>query len=161
MSIWASLSTWRAVDGIVVHADPLYMAKAEGSAPLLKLLLLVLFLPFILSLIIAALFISVVLSVSNFGRGGGGLGSQLASQLLGYFLVGKLFGPPQMVPVRDFRVRDSGGAEHLVRLRGDFITGGMNVGDTVELKGYDRSGTLIFVIGNNTRLGTRIRVRRQ
>ena len=68
-------------------------------------------------------------------------------------------GPRADIPVRDIRLRDPAGQEHLVRIKGDLLSGSVAVGDDIDAGGYDRHGTLMFRRGMNKRIGTAIRVR--
>jgi hypothetical protein len=123
--------------------------------------ILVLLSPVLLGVIIAAIVVSSILSILGFGRGGPGFFSGLASQVIGFFLTSKLLGPKADLPVRDIRLRDGAGNEHLVRIRGDFIAGNVNVGDDVTVEGFNRGGTLIFWHGRNHRTRSDIRVKRR
>lgn len=151
------------VNGVVIHVDPLYMVRPEfnWSGFLIKSGLAVLFFPVILSVAIATFMISTILSVVGLGRGGPGFFSNLASQVTGFFLTSKLFGPKADVPVRDVRLRDGVGNDHLVRIRGDFVAGNVNIGDDVTVEGFNRGGTLMFRRGYNNRTRSEIRVKRR
>ncbi len=156
------LLRWRRLTGTVIAVEPPYMAKPEMDlAKLLgKLALGILFLPVILVVGATALVISVAFSVLSFGRGGGpGLFSNIASQVFSFFLIGKLFGPRREVPVRDIRLRDTSGLENLVRIQGELRAGNLNVGDEVEVEGFDRGGTLMFRRGWNKRIHSEIVVK--
>jgi hypothetical protein len=156
------LLRWRKLTGTVIAVEPPYMAKPEMDlAKLLgKLALGILLLPVILVVGATALVISVAFSVLSFGRGGGpGLFSNIASQVFSFFLIGKLFGPRREVPVRDIRLRDASGLENLVRIQGEMRAGNLNVGDEVEVEGFDRGGTLMFRRGWNKRIRSEIVVK--
>lgn len=160
-SILASLLGWTTFSGVVLHVDPPYMARPEFSWPrfLVKGGLLVLFFPLILGVVVGAFVISAISSVLGFGRRGPGFISGLASQVIGFFLTSKLLGPKADVPVRDVRLRDSGGNEHLVRIRGEVTIGNVNPGDDVTVEGFNRGGTLMFWRGRNHRTNSEIRVK--
>ncbi len=151
------------IEGTVIHIDPTYFTRPEldWSRFLGKLALGILFLPVILVVGATALVISAAFSILSFGRGGGpGLFSNIASQVFSFFLIGKLFGPRREVPVRDIRLRDASGLEHLVRIQGELRAGNLNVGDDVEVEGFDRGGTLMFRGGWNRRIRSEIVVKR-
>lgn len=148
------------VNGVATHVDPVYLARPEFS--LKKLLrrstLFIVFLPVFLPLLVAIIALSAACSILGVGRNGGFL-SNVASQFVGFVLTSKLLGPKADVPVRDVRLRDSAGDEHLVRIRGDFVSGNINVGDDVTIEGFDRGGTLMFWRGQNHRVRSDIRVK--
>ena len=160
-SILGRLLGWTGVKGVVIHVDPPYMARPEFNWPsfLVKGGLLILFLPVILGAAIGMFAISAILSIFGLRRGGSGFFSNLASQVTGFFLTSKLLGPKADVPVHDARLRDGAGNEHLVRFRGDFVMGNVNVGDDVTVEGFNRGGTLIFHRGYNHRIHSEIRVK--
>lgn len=156
------LLRWQRLSGTAIHVDPVYMSKPQKGllGHLLSVVLALAFLPLVLALVIAFYFISMSLSLSGFGnKGRPGFLSGLASHLLAFYLTGKLFGPRDQIPVRDIRVRDSAGDEYLVRIQGELTAGTVNVGDTIEVSGFNRRGTLIFSRGRNTRIGSDIRVK--
>lgn len=137
------------------------MAKPETDwlRILLKLAMGIILLPVILGVVIGALIIGITFSL--LGIGTSRFFSSLASQIIGFFLMGKLFGPKEQVPVRDIRLRDDSGLEHLVRIRGELVAGNMNVGDEVEVEGFNRRGTLMLRRGLNKRTRSEIRVKRR
>lgn len=61
-----------------------------------------------------------------------------------------------MVPVRDIRLKDKSGVEYLVRIKGDLYAGNVNVGDDIEVEGFDRRGTIMFYRGKNIRTRSEI-----
>ena len=160
-SILGRLLGWTGVKGVVIHVDPPYMARPEFNWPgfLIKGGLLILFLPVILGAAIGLFAISAILSIFGLRRGGSGFFSNLASQVTGFFLTSKLLGPKADVPVHDARLRDGAGNEYLVRFRGDFVMGNVNVGDDVSVEGFNRGGTLMFQRGYNHRIHSEIRVK--
>ena len=157
---------WRSVAGTVIAVEAPYMTKPETNSLWLlpRLVIGIFLLPFILAALIAGFIVSGMWSLFfRFGSRGDrpGFVSHLASQLLGYYLTGKLFGPKEMVPVRDIRVRDASACEHLVRIRGELSAGNVAVGDEIEVSGFNRHGTLMFQRGVNRRTRAAILVRRQ
>ena len=119
----------------------------------------ILLLPVILGVVIAGLIIGITFSI--LGIGSSKFFSGLASQIIGFFLTGKLFGSKEQVPVRDIRLRDDSGQEHLVRIRGELFAGNISVGDEVEVEGFNRRGTLMLRRGLNKRTRAEIRVKRR
>lgn len=149
----------RAVSGIVIHVDSVYMTKPESSLGkfLLKVCVALMLLPLVLILGVPLLMLSWLFGRSSRSPG---LPSGLANQFLSFWLTSKLFKKDD-VPVRDIRVRDLSGVEHLVRIRGHFITGNVNVADDVTMEGVDRGGTLMFRRGTNHRTHCEILVKLQ
>jgi hypothetical protein len=163
---------WRKLEGQVIHVEPPYMAPQDFSwgRLLIKLVLLILILLLFGKIIFAFIFsLLIVLFVIWFvfhflfpqsARGGSGCLSSLASQVVGFFLTRKMVGSPKAeVPVRDIRLRDASGQEHLVRIKGDIVSGNINVGDDVVVEGFDRQGTLKFSRGWNKRIRSEIKVK--
>ncbi len=152
---------WRKLTGTVIAVEAPYMAKSETDwlRILFKFAIGIILLPIILGAVIAALIIGITFSI--LGIGASRFFSSLASQIIGFFLVGKLFGPKEQVPVRDIRLRNDSGLEHLVRIRGELVAGNMNVGDEVEVEGFNRRGTLMLRRGKNLRTRSEIRVKRR
>jgi len=158
LGLMASLG-WRRLRGTVIAIEPPYMAKPESNW-LLKFILGIILSPFIIGLTIFLVIFSTFFSMFTGGRSGGpGLVSNIISQVVGFFLTGKLFGPKDQVPVRDIRLRDDSGQEHLVRIRGEIVAGNMNVGDVVEIEGYNRRGTLMVRRGWNKRTRSEIMIK--
>jgi hypothetical protein len=87
--------------------------------------------------------------------------STVAAQVVGFLLTRRLMGPVASVPVRDIRVRDSGGQEVLVRMKGQLVYGSVSVGDDIAVQGWDRRGMLVFRRGYNKRIRTEIKVKHQ
>ena len=146
--------------GVVTHVDPVYMTRPEFRFMRLlrRLALAILLLPVILPVLVAIFAVSGLCSILGVGRDGGFL-SNVASQSVGFLLTSKLLGPKADIPVRDVRLRDSARNEHLVRVRGDFVAGNINVGDDITVEGFNRGGTLMFWRGQNHRVGSEIRVK--
>jgi hypothetical protein len=65
------------------------------------------------------------------------------------------------VHVRDVRLRDERLQEHSVRFRGELHSGQAMVGDTIEIWGRNRGGTIMARWGYNFRTSTRIWVKYQ
>jgi hypothetical protein len=160
---------WKKIEGQVIHVEPAYMARPDFNwgGFFIKLLIagfsLLIFGPIALGFIIFFFVLSLLLSIlfpMNTSRGPGFL-SSVASQVVGFFLTSKLLGPKADIPVRDIRLRDKTGQEHLIRLKGDLISGNINVGDEIEVEGYDRRGTLMLKRGLNKRTRSEIRVKRR
>ena len=148
------------VNGVATHVDPVYMSRPQFSVArsFRKWIFFVALVPLILPLFVALLVLSAGCSIFGMGRRAGFL-SNLASQVVGFALTSRLLGPKADIPVRDVRVRDTAGNEHLVRMRGDFTAGNVNVGDDVTLEGFRRRGTVVFWRGRNHRIGADIRVK--
>ena len=146
------------VTGTIISIDPLYMAKPDARSFLSKLVIGLLLFP----LVMAAMLVSFSFSMFSSGQSNRpGVLSNIGSQMTSFFLMGKLFGPKEQVPVRDLRLQDGHGQQQLVRIKGELIAGNVNVGDEIDVQGVDRHGTLMFESGWNRRIGTEIRVRRR
>ena len=87
--------------------------------------------------------------------------SAIAVQVVSFILTRRLMGPMANVPVRDIRIRDSGGQEFLVRMKGQLTSGSVSVGDDLLVEGWDRNGMLLFRRGYNKRIRTAIKVKHQ
>ncbi len=153
---------WCRLTGTILGLDPPYMAKPEMSLAgvIGKLLIGLLLIPVFLGVMGAVMLFRFTFSLLSPGSSGRpGFFSGLASQVSGFFLTGKLFGPKEQVLVRDFRLRDSTGLEHLVRIRGELVAGNLSAGDEVDVEGYNRRGTLMFRKGMNRRTRSEIVVK--
>jgi hypothetical protein len=117
--------------------------------------------PIVIGLALSLLMVWVIVSLLFPSRKGGhsGVLSSAMSHGIGYLFSKRLTRAAADVPVRDLRVRDAGGAEHLVRLRGHVVSGSVNVGDDIRAEGPDRDGTLLLRRGWNSRINSEIRVR--
>ena len=146
------------ISGTVIAIDSIYMVKPKPMPLLLKIAIALFLLPFALGiLIVVSLF-----SMMSSGQGGQkGFLSQIGSHMATIFLVDRVFGQKEQVPVRDIRLRDIGGHEHLVRVRGELIAGTVNVGDEIDVEGTDENGTLMLERGWNKRIRTEIKVKRR
>lgn len=156
---------WRTLTGRVIAIDQPYQVTRTTNwlLVLLSLLLVLLVLPLIVSAILAAYLLRPVfrfLYPSLFATPAQGK-SGIGSQLLSFFLYGSLFGPKKTDIVRDIRLRDDQGQEHLVRVVGDLVAGNVNVGDEIEAVGWNKRGTLIFFRGRNLRTNSDILIKRQ
>ncbi len=160
---------WKTIEGQVIHIEPPYMARPDFSWIGLLIRLLVcgiaffVFGPIALGIIFAMIIFSTMLSIFfPFNRRSGpGFISSVATQFVGFFLTSKLLSPKADVPVRDVRLRDKSGQEHLIRIKGDLVVGNVNVGDEIEVEGYDRKGMLMLVRGRNKRTRSEIRIKRR
>lgn len=155
---------WRKLVGTVIVSEPPYMTKpiSHWATNFLKIALWIFLFPIVISIIGAAFMTSFLFSFLNFGRSSRpGFISSLGSQVIGFFLTGKLFGPKDQIPVRDVRIRDKNGNEHLIRIAGELLAGNFNVGDEIEAQGFDRRGTLVFYRGKNFRTGSEIIVKKK
>ena len=145
------------IQGTVIHLDPPYQARVEKGiiASAFKIFLGILFLPLTMIGYAAFTAVSWMIPGSPHRRGPGFL-----EHFLSYFMLHRMFKPPEMETVRDFRLRIDGGRERLVRIRGDFVAGNVNPGDEVVVEGPDRAGTIVFRRGMNLRTQSQILVRR-
>ncbi len=166
--IW-NLFWWTVINGTVVQVDPIYMAPPDFSWGFLfgKIILFIIAIiilgPIVIGIILGLLVASTILSFifpSRRGHGSGFL-SSIFSHAISFLFTKHLFGQKEMLSVRDIRLRDQSGQEHLVRIKGDIITGNFNIGDEIEVAGFNRSGTLMFRRGWNKRIKSEIRVKRR
>jgi len=151
----------RRLVGTVIGVDGPYLAKPETTA--LGCLATAAVLPLVAAFFVAVIPIWIVLSLL-FSRGGGGrtgLLGGIGSQFTGLLMTRGLLRREKEEPVRDVRVRDDDGDEHLVRIRGDLVAGALGPGDEVEIEGWNRRGTLMFTRGRNRRTRTELRARRR
>lgn len=107
-----------------------------------------------LSLIILVLIIFFVLSFLT-----GGLLATLLGQIFSMSMFMKSQPKDQQVQVRDVRLRDEQFQEYTVRFRGELHSGEAMVGDTVEIWGRNRGGTVVARWGYNFRTSSRIWVK--
>lgn len=175
---FAQMFRWRAIDGTVIHVSPSrvgHLTREWWEVTLRLLLFSVLLLTFgVVALAIFIVVFVVTLLFSALGslfesrnkggvtiNTGQGFFKGLASQLVSFFFIGKLFGPKATVPVCDYRLRDTDGNEHQVRIEGHVVSGSMTVGDSVLVHGYDHDGTVIARRGWNNRVSSQLSVRRR
>lgn len=167
---WREHFDWRTIDGTVIHVGLSGMIKAPRRwlRTIIKLVLvlgaIVLFGMVALAILLLVLVLGFITSLlsskdDRSGSGGGGFVQGVATQVVGFFLTRTLLGQRPMVPACDYRVRDTAGQEHLVRVEGYLHAGGMVVGDDISAQGFDRRGTLIMRRGWNKRLNTLIVVK--
>lgn len=158
---------WKKLEGRVIHIDAVYLARPDFNwgVFLFKLSLFIVAVlvigPIIIGIVLGVVLVSLILS-AIFPRGVAnrpGCLSSLATQVFGFFLSSKLRSPQADVPVRDARLRDAQGQEHLVRIKGEITSGNINAGDEVEVEGPNRNGTLVVRRGWNKRTRSEIRVR--
>ena len=156
-----TLLGWRKLIGIVIVVEPPYMATVQTGwlSFFLKLSLGILFLPILLGVVAGVMIMRMTFSFLGFGKSD--FSSGIISQMVGYFLTHRLLKPKEQISVRDVRLRDKHGQEHLVRIRGELVAGNMNVGDEIEVEGFNRRGTLMIRRGFNKRTRSEIRVRRR
>lgn len=164
--LWHFLG-WRVLKGTIIQVDPPYMGHPDfaWAGMLIKATLIIIAVIFIGPIVIGVLMgLAVVALIFAFlfpssSAHSNGCLTSLASQMVGFFLTKRMFGVKPDIPVRDFRLRDEEGQEHLVRLKGELISGNLGVGDEVELEGIDRRGTFSLRRGVNKRTRSEIRVR--
>ena len=148
------------IQGVVIHIDGPYMVKPSFNW--MKLLLFILLLPVIVGAGLAFVFVYAIWSLVFGSRSGrGGLLSNLSSQVLGFFLTGKLFGPKDQVPMLNVRLRLPSGEERHAQIKGEVLIGNFNVGDEVMLHGFTRGGMLMVAEGRNLRTNSEIRIKRR
>lgn len=148
----------RTVSGVVIFVDAPYFTKRD--MPWLISAAKVAFSVFVLGpLLIAAAFASLLLSPllrGFFGHHQRSLAAGFIRQFTISYAMTKIFRPLEQVPVRDVRVREDSGREHLIRVKGDLLSGNFNVGDEVEVTCTDKQGTLIFRHGWNRRTRSKL-----
>jgi hypothetical protein len=107
-----------------------------------------------LSGIILFLIIFIVLSLVT-----GGLLVTLLGQIFSMSSFMKTPSKDQQVQIRDVRLRDEQLHEYTVRFRGELRSGDVKAGDTVEIWGRNRGGTILARWGYNFRTSSRIWVK--
>ncbi len=169
VSWWGDLLGWKTIEGRVISMDPVYLARPDfdWSKLVWKLLLLTtLFLlvaPLLIGFVLCALVITLILSLlsPHSKKGSMGLVSKVAHHSLGLFFSTGKDKSTADIPVRDFRLMSVLGDEYLVRIKGEIVTGSINVGDELTVIGADNRGTLMFRRGWNQRIRSEIRVKQQ
>ncbi len=63
--------------------------------------------------------------------------------------------------VRDVILQDPSGQQHGVRIQGDIVAGSLNLGDDVEVEGFNRGGTIVLERGWNRSINAKIIVKRR
>ncbi len=153
--------------GTVVNVDPTYMSHPDFRWDffLIKIVIIVLAV-FIIGPIIIGIMLGLIVASAIFSfmfrsgpRQGSGFLSGIFSHILSFIFTKHLLGQKEMVSVRDIRLRDPLGQEHLIRIKGEIVSGNINVGDEIEVEGLNRGGTLIFRRGWNKRIKSEIRVK--
>jgi hypothetical protein len=149
---------WMSLTGRVIQVEAIYMATPDfpWTSFLIKLGLVsaAIYYYGVILLVALVLFLLLMWMVSKVP-----FLSTLTTQVLGFMLTRRLMGPVANVPVRDIRVRDSSGIEHLVRIKGQLTSGAVAVGDDVTVEGWNRGGMLLFRRGYNQRVRTAIKVK--
>lgn len=160
---------YKILRGTVVNVDPTYMSRPDfrWGFFLIKIVIFVISIfivgPIIIGIVIGLMVASAILSLlfSSRPKQGSGFLSNILSQMLSFIFTKHLIGQKEMVSVRDIRLRDYSGQEHLIRIKGKIVSGNINVGDEIEVEGFNRGGTLIFHRGWNKRIKSEIRVKRK
>jgi hypothetical protein len=157
----SGIESWiglRTVSGVVIAVDTPYLVKHKSSwlGSMLKVLVGVCIVgPALLAVAITSRVWSLLTPWRSQHHH-----HSFASQALGQFGISyvstMILRPSDAIPVRDIRIRDADGLEHLVRVRGDLVSGNFGVGDEVEVNGLNRNGTLMFHSGWNWRTRARI-----
>jgi len=155
--------------GTVVNVDPTYTSNPDfrWGFFLLKIIILVIAFfiigPIIIGIMLGLLVTSAIFSLlfPSRPRQGSGFLSSIFSHMLSFIFIKHLFGQKEMVSVQDIRLREHSGQEHLIRIKGEIVSGNINVGDEIEVEGFNRGGTLIFRRGWNKRIKSEIRVKRK
>ncbi len=152
---------WRSFDGRVIQAEPMYMATPDlrWGRLLLKLAIYgaaVYYFGIAILLAFAAFLVLIWLMSKVLPQG---LLTGVAIQVISFLLTRKLLGPIANVPVRDIRLRDGGGQELLIRMKGQLTSGSVAVGDDIVAEGWERSGMLLFRRGYNKRIRAAITLR--
>jgi membrane protein implicated in regulation of membrane protease activity len=151
---------WRSLDGRVIQVEPIYLANPDfhWARFFVKLAILgaAVYYYGILILAVFGVFLLLMWMLSKVP-----FLSAIAVQVVSFVLTRRLMGPMANVPVRDIRIRDSGGQEFLVRMKGQLNSGSVSVGDDVLVEGWDRNGMLLFRRGYNKRIRTAIKVKHE
>jgi curved DNA-binding protein CbpA len=155
---------WESLNGTVISIDQQYMARPEINwlAVFIKMTIGIMLLYFFFAFAVVIIVVSILSSIffSPSAIKGSGCLTGMIKQILGFSLTRFFFQPKEQVPVRDFRLRDiNSGGEHLIRIRGELISGNINVGDHIMVEGFNRNGTLIARRGWNYRTNSAINVR--
>jgi hypothetical protein len=157
------------LSGTVVNIDPIYMSNPDFRWGLF--IIKIIFFGFAI-LIIGPIVIGVVLGLaiasamfssmfsSSHSQGSGFL-SNIFGHLFNFLFTRNSFREKELISVRDIRLRDQIGQEHLVRIKGDIVSGNINVGDEIEVTGINKGGTMLFRRGWNKRIKSEIKVKRR
>ena len=159
---------WCSVSGTVIDVSQPYQIRPQGSSVgcLISLLLLPVLIFVVPSLLLAMVFITVPMKMFNmFGmgkpRGHPGFFENLLRQITGAAVNNWFANRRDPVWVRDVRLRDPSGQQHVVRVQGDIVSGSVSIGDDVDLEGYDRGGTLFLSRGWNRSVNAKIKIKRR
>lgn len=151
---------FRSISGVVIFVEgPYQMKKRSHFAVTLAKTLLGVVVFFVAGSAILAwsLFSSFSLFTRPISRqSNSSFASESAKQMSISYVMSKMFGIQEGVTVRDIRVRDLNQKEYLVRVQGELVAGNFNIGDEVDIVGFNRQGTLIFQSGWNRRTSTKI-----
>jgi hypothetical protein len=153
-SIERSWFGWTTVRGTVVHLDPTYTVPTPRNWLRIVLALVTFPVMALVALFVLSFWLASRIMFSRFMRP-----MDINHLLIMLFTLHRNGGRRPQVPVRDLRVRDSGGVEHSVRLVGQLIGASVNVGDDVTLSGFSWGGTINARRGMNHRTRAIIRVR--
>jgi hypothetical protein len=170
--------TWQRIEGEVIDIEPVYTERRRAGWGKMWITLGLLAAGLYLAYCHIALLVYALISLfmlSHVLRAVGLRGNpmrcmhDLVALLIGARVGGR--GPQRgrEVPVRDVRVRvyanhgtrPREARDYLVRIRGEWITGNVTKGDHIDVEGYRRGGTLMFVRGTNTTIHSAIRVRQR
>ncbi len=146
------------LDGRVTQVDAMYMQKPDMRWDLILLKLVVyaaIVWYFGLAVLIPIVALWLLLWIISLVMPRG-LMTGVAVQVLSFMLTRKIMGPNANIPVRDLRLRDSNGVEHLVRMKGHLKTGSVTVGDDISLQGVSKNGTFYCRRGFNKRINSAI-----
>lgn len=159
---------WCKVSGTIINVSQPYQIRPPRSSLgcFLSLLLLPILIFVVPSLFLAMFFITVPLKMFNmFGmgksRGHPGFFENLLRQITGAAVNNWFTNRREPISVRDLRLQDAAGQQHIVRIQGDIVSGNVSMGDDVDLEGHDREGTLFLSRGWNKSANATIKIRRR
>ena len=153
--------------GRVVSVDPVSMVRPDFdwskliSKVLLLTVLVLLVGPILIGIALCLMMTSLLLSLLFPRSKSKGFTLDIIHQLTGFLFSLSSTKTAPAIPVRDFRLLDAGGDEHMVRIRGDIVTGSIKVGDELSVTGVDDRGTLMFRRGWNQKIRSEIRVKQR
>lgn len=154
---------WTTLRGTVIHSDPVYGIPPTTNwfRVCFRVCAVICLIPVValVALMSACMRVAVRMMFPRIRDRGDRGGSNLLLLLMTFMTSRAGIGSRAQVPVRDIRVRDVDGTEHLVRMIGQVVSGNVNVGDDVTLSGFARGGTLRARQGINHRTRSVIRVR--
>ncbi len=154
---------WRSIAGKVIHVEPIHLGVPDSRWGMLLLKLAavgaaIYYFGLVVLMGIGALWVLTWLLSKILPHGFIGT---IATQVVSFMLTRRLIGPVPSVPIRDFRLRDAGGKETLVRIKGTLTSGSVAVGDDVQVEGWERDGMLNFRRGFNSRIQAVLRAKIQ